>query len=68
MGGAGAFGHSRPPGATQIAAFVASILANVDVIKLANIVGQIQEVAWAAVEKLVPPPGQLPDPLGRGQP
>ncbi|MDV8070851.1 cutinase family protein [Rhodococcus sp. IEGM 1366] len=53
-----------PSGATQIAALVGSILANVDVIKLANIVGQIQEIAWAAVEKLLPPPGQLPDPLG----
>lgn len=53
-----------PSGATQIAALVASILANVDVIKLANIVGQIQEIAWAAVEKILPPPGQLPDPLG----
>ena len=53
-----------PSGATQIAALVASILAHVDVIKLANIVGQIQEIAWAAVEKLLPPPGQLPDPLG----
>ncbi|MCE4267221.1 cutinase family protein [Rhodococcus globerulus] len=53
-----------PSGATQTAALVASILANVDVIKLANIVGQIQEIAWAAVEKLLPPPGQLPDPLG----
>lgn len=47
-----------PSGATQIAALVATILANVDVIKLANIVGQIQEIAWAAVEKLLPPPGQ----------
>jgi hypothetical protein len=53
-----------PSGATQIAALVASILANVDVIRLANIVGQIQEIAWTAVEKLLPPPGQLPDPLG----
>ncbi|ROZ52818.1 cutinase family protein [Rhodococcus sp. WS1] len=53
-----------PSGSTQIAALVASILANVDVIKLANIVGQIQEIAWAAVEKLLPPPGQMPDPLG----
>ena len=53
-----------PSGATQIAALVASILANVDVIQLANIVGQIQEIAWAAVEKLLPPPGQFPDPLG----
>ena len=55
-----------PSGGTQIAALVASILANVDVIRLANIVGQIQEIAWAAVEKLLPPPGQLPDPLGAG--
>ncbi|WP_430336038.1 cutinase family protein [Rhodococcus sp. ACT016] len=53
-----------PSGGTQIAALVASILANVDIIRLANIVGEIQEIAWAAVEKLVPPPGQLPDPLG----
>ena len=53
-----------PSGATQIAALVVSILANVDVIRLANIVGQIQEIAWAAVEKLLPPPGQFPDPLG----
>jgi len=53
-----------PSGGTQIAALVASILAKVDIIRLANIVGQIQEIAWAAVEKLMPPPGQLPDPLG----
>ncbi|MFF0818053.1 cutinase family protein [Rhodococcus sp. NPDC003318] len=55
-----------PSGATQIAALVASILGNVDVIRLANLVGQIQEIAWAAVEKLLPPPGQLADPLGAG--
>ena len=55
-----------PSGGTQIAALVASILANVDVIRLANIVGQIQEIAWSAVEKLLPPPGQIPDPLGAG--
>nr|WP_172687836.1 cutinase family protein [Prescottella equi]ARX60092.1 putative secreted cutinase [Prescottella equi] len=53
-----------PSGATQIAALVASILAGVDIIRLANIVGEIQEIAWAAIEKLVPSPGQLPDPLG----
>ncbi|WP_032385513.1 cutinase family protein [Rhodococcoides fascians] len=55
-----------PSGYTQIAALVASILSNVDVVRLANLVGQIQEVAWAAVEKLVPPPGQVPDLLGAG--
>lgn len=55
-----------PSGATQIAALVASILANVDVIRLANLVGQIQEIAWSAVEKLVPPPGGVFDPLGAG--
>lgn len=55
-----------PSGATQIAALVASILSNVDVIKLANIVGQIQEIAWSALEKLFPPPGVAPDPLGAG--
>lgn len=53
-------------GATQIASLVTSILAGVDIIKLSNIVGQIQEVAWAAIEKLVPPAGQAPDPLGAG--
>lgn len=53
-----------PSGYTQIAAMVASVLANVDIIKLANIVGQIQEIAWTAVEKLLPPPGAAPDPVG----
>ncbi|KXX60893.1 cutinase [Rhodococcus sp. LB1] len=55
-----------PSGFNQIAALVTSILANVDVIRLANLIGQIQEIAWAAVEKLLPPPGQAPDPLGAG--
>ncbi|WP_225730989.1 MULTISPECIES: cutinase family protein [unclassified Nocardia] len=55
-----------PQGYTQIAALIVSILSNVDVIKLANIVGQIQEVAWSAIEKLVPPPGQAPDLAGAG--
>ncbi|AHD24204.1 cutinase (plasmid) [Rhodococcus pyridinivorans SB3094] len=55
-----------PSGATQIAALVSSILSNVDVIRLANIVGQIQEIAWAALEKLFPPPGIAPDPVGAG--
>jgi hypothetical protein len=53
-----------PSGYTQIAALVTSILGNVDVIKLANIAGQAQEIAWAAADKLVPPPGVLPDPVG----
>ncbi|RYE39547.1 MAG: cutinase family protein [Hyphomicrobiales bacterium] len=53
-----------PTGYTQIAALVTSILGNVDVIKLANIAGQAQEVAWAAADKLFPPPGVLPDPVG----
>jgi hypothetical protein len=30
---------------------------------LANLVGRIQELAWSAVEKLLPPPGQAPDPV-----
>ena len=33
-------------------------------IKLANIAGQAQEIAWAAADKLFPPPGVLPDPVG----
>jgi hypothetical protein len=55
-----------PTGYTQIAALVASILGGVDVIRLATLVGQIQEIAWTAVEKLLPPPGQAPDPIGAG--
>ncbi|EID76952.1 hypothetical protein W59_25546 [Rhodococcus opacus RKJ300 = JCM 13270] len=53
-----------PTGYTQIAALVASILGGVDVIRLATLVGQIQDIAWTAIEKLLPPPGQAPDPLG----
>ncbi|NDV08835.1 cutinase family protein [Rhodococcus sp. IEGM 248] len=53
-----------PSGYTQIAALVTSILGNVDVLKLANIAGQAQEIAWAAADKLFPPPGVLPDPVG----
>lgn len=55
-----------PTGYTQIAALVASILGGVDVIRLATLIGQIQEIAWTAVEKLLPSPGQAPDPLGAG--
>ncbi|MCZ4586145.1 cutinase family protein [Rhodococcus opacus] len=53
-----------PSGYTQIAALVTSILGNVDVIRLANIAGRAQEIAWAAADKLFPPPGVLPDPVG----
>ncbi|MBT2274233.1 cutinase family protein [Rhodococcus qingshengii] len=53
-----------PSGYSQVAALVASILGGVDIIKLANLLGQVQETAWAAVEKLLPPAGHLPDPLG----
>ncbi|MFC9356454.1 cutinase family protein [Rhodococcus sp. NPDC057014] len=53
-----------PTGYTQIAALVTSVLGNVDVIKLATIAGQAQEIAWAAADKLFPPPGVLPDPVG----
>ncbi|QSE72482.1 cutinase family protein [Rhodococcus sp. PSBB049] len=55
-----------PSGVTQVAALVASILANVDIIRLATLVGQIQEIAWTAIERLLPPPGQAPDPVGAG--
>ncbi|MFC9841319.1 cutinase family protein [Rhodococcus sp. NPDC127530] len=55
-----------PTGYTQIAALVASILGGVDVIRLATLVGRIQDIAWTAVEKLLPPPGQAPDPLAAG--
>ncbi|MBC7299784.1 cutinase family protein [Nocardia salmonicida] len=53
-------------GYIQIAALVVSILSKVDVVKLANLVGQIQEVAWSVIEKLAPPAGQAPDPVGAG--
>ncbi|GAF43719.1 hypothetical protein RW1_009_01430 [Rhodococcus wratislaviensis NBRC 100605] len=49
-----------PTGYTQIAALVTSILGGVDVIRLATLIGQIQEIAWTAVEKLLPPPGRHP--------
>ncbi|QIX53985.1 cutinase family protein [Rhodococcus sp. DMU1] len=55
-----------PSGVTQVAALAASILANVDIIRLATLIGQIQEIAWTAIEKLLPPPGQAPDPVGAG--
>ncbi|MDI9915669.1 cutinase family protein [Rhodococcus sp. IEGM 1379] len=55
-----------PSGYSQVAALAASILANVDIIKLATLIGQIQEIAWAAIEKLLPPPGQLPNLLAAG--
>ena len=55
-----------PSGYSKVAALVASILGGVDIIKVANLVGRVQEIAWAAVEKLFPPPGQLPDPIGAG--
>ena len=55
-----------PTGYTQIAALVASILGGVDVIRLATLIGRIQDIAWTAVEKLLPPPGQAPDPTGAG--
>lgn len=55
-----------PSGYSQVAALVVSILGGVDIIKLANLVGQVQETAWAAVEKLLPPHGQRPDVLGAG--
>ena len=55
-----------PSGYSQVAALATSILGGVDIIKLANLVGQVQEIAWAAVEKLLPPRGQPSDPLGAG--
>lgn len=50
-----------PSGYAQIAAMVTSILANVDVIRLANLVGQIQEVGWSILEgNLAAAAGLLP--------
>lgn len=53
-----------PTGTTRIAAVVTSLVANVEVLALADLVGRIQEIAWTAVEKLFPPPGIAPDPMG----
>lgn len=49
-----------PSGYTQIAAMVVSILGNVDVIRLANDVGQAQEVAWAALKNPAALTGLVP--------
>jgi len=46
-----------PSGYSQVAGLVASILGGADIIELAKLIGQVQEIAWAAVEKLLPPPG-----------
>ncbi|QBS40751.1 cutinase [Nocardia sp. CS682] len=51
-------------GYTQIATSMTAILSKADVLRLATLVGQIQEIAWTVLEKLVPPPGQAPDPAG----
>ena len=49
-----------PNGYTQIAAMILSILGNVDVIRLANDVGQAQEVAWASLKNPAAFTGLLP--------
>ncbi|WP_405166363.1 cutinase family protein [Nocardia sp. NBC_01499] len=51
-------------GYVQIATSMTAILSTVDVIRMATLVGQIQEIAWSVLEKLAPPPGQAPDPAG----
>ncbi len=39
-----------PTGTTQIAAIVCNILSGADIIRIANNVGQIQEIAWSVLE------------------
>lgn len=39
-----------PSGSAQIAAVVSNILSGVDIVRIANNVGQIQEIAWAVLE------------------
>ncbi|MFI6214981.1 cutinase family protein [Nocardia brasiliensis] len=51
-------------GLLQIATIAAGVLSTIDIPKLAEIAGRIQEVAWSVLEKLAPPPGQQPDPAG----
>lgn len=41
-----------PSGAASIASLIIGVLANLDIVRIANDVGQIQEVLWAAVDKL----------------
>ncbi|MFI6043956.1 cutinase family protein [Nocardia sp. NPDC051321] len=53
-------------GYTEVAAKVTSIMANVDIPRLVNIVSRIQDVAWSVLQKVVPPPGQAPDLIGAG--
>ncbi|WP_084654761.1 cutinase family protein [Nocardia altamirensis] len=53
-------------GFSAVTSMVTSILSAVDIPRLANIVGRIQDVAWSVLEKLVPPPGQVPDLIGAG--
>ncbi|MFD6157611.1 cutinase family protein [Nocardia sp. NPDC060256] len=54
----------NPQGYVQIATSMTAILSNVDVIRMATLVGQIQEIAWSVLEKLAPPPGHAADPAG----
>lgn len=49
-----------PSGYTQIAAMVLNLLGNLDVIRLANNIGQAQEVAWAALKNPAALAGLLP--------
>ncbi|MFD6160641.1 cutinase family protein [Nocardia sp. NPDC060256] len=53
-------------GYTEVAARVTSILSNVDIPRLVNIVSRIQDVAWSVLQKVVPPAGQAPDLIGAG--
>lgn len=41
-----------PSGFTQIASMVLGLLGNLDVVRLANDIGQLQEIAWRALEAL----------------
>ena len=49
-----------PYGYTQIAAMVLSIIGNVDIVRLANDIGQAQEVAWAALKNPTALAGLIP--------
>lgn len=53
-------------GFTGVAATVTSILSGVDIKRLAELVGRIQDVAWSVLQRLVPAPGQAPDLVGAG--
>jgi hypothetical protein len=57
-----------PHGETQIAGLILQLLSGLDVVRIANDIGAMQEVAWSALLQLQPPPSAhaASDPVGAG--